>query len=60
MITCDQCQLLSINGMACHELDCPNSRARWIDGEWVRVRTCFECGCKVRADETCCTQDDAA
>lgn len=22
--TCDQCQALSINGTACHELGCPN------------------------------------
>ena len=26
---CDQCLLCSINGMACHESGCPNSRKAW-------------------------------
>lgn len=29
---CDQCEMVSINGVACHETGCPNSRAKW-DGE---------------------------
>jgi hypothetical protein len=56
-IHCDQCELLMINGVACHETGCPNSGARWDkDGrEWVRQRVCFECGCTVDADEPCCS-----
>ena len=23
---CDQCEMLSINGVACHEIGCPNSK----------------------------------
>ncbi len=37
-ITCDQCQMLSINGIPCHETGCPNA--------WKGVnRECKHCGC---------------
>lgn len=42
---CDSCNVISIQGLACHETGCPNS---WIDpvsGEPYKV-ACFECGCK--------------
>lgn len=54
---CDQCELLMINGVACHETGCPNSGARWDkDGRrWARQRVCFECGCTVDADAPCCS-----
>ncbi len=28
-LRCDSCEMLSINGMACHETGCPNSRKAW-------------------------------
>jgi hypothetical protein len=56
-ITCDQCELLSINGHACHETGCPNAGRRW-DGEfWIRQRECFECGSTVDVGERCCEVD---
>ena len=39
---CDQCQVVTINGVACHETGCPNWWKDPITGEalpWV----CFEC-----------------
>ncbi len=56
-VTCDQCSLLYINGIPCHETGCPNSSARW-DGqarEWVKQRKCFECGCTVDKEDLCCS-----
>lgn len=50
---CDQCEMLSINGRACHERGCPNMNAHWEDGEWVKYYECFECGCDVPAGESC-------
>jgi hypothetical protein len=29
-MNCDQCEMLSINGMACHETGCPNARREAI------------------------------
>jgi len=34
---CDQCQMLAINGIACHETGCPSA---WKEEE----RECAECG----------------
>lgn len=54
---CDQCQMLSINGVPCHEIGCPNMGARF-DHEaqiWIKQRECFECGCTVDADDPCCS-----
>ncbi len=28
-LRCDSCEMLSINGMACHESGCPNARKAW-------------------------------
>lgn len=52
---CDQCQMLSINGVACHETGCPNSRKTWDGerGEWIRFIECFECGCDVEEGTVC-------
>ncbi len=54
-MTCDQCQMLSINGVPCHETGCPNSRSTWIEerGEWVRFVECFWCGCDVEQGTVC-------
>lgn len=45
-MNCNQCEMLSINGVACHETGCPNSRKTWDAkrGEWLRLVECSECG----------------
>jgi hypothetical protein len=52
-VNCDQCQMLSINGVPCHETGCPNSRKTWVPdrGEWVRFVECVVCGCDSPEDE---------
>jgi membrane protease subunit (stomatin/prohibitin family) len=35
---CDQCQALTINGVYCHETDCP---VAYLD----QTKECFVCGC---------------
>jgi len=59
VVTCDQCQMLSINGVACHETGCPNIGARWDaeSAEWIKQRKCFVCGCTVDADDACCNSE---
>jgi len=59
-ITCDSCELLSINGLPCHEHGCPNTNATWDteQGEWVRTRTCFECGCECPEGSECCAEEE--
>jgi hypothetical protein len=56
-MTCNQCELLSINGVPCHETGCSNTNARWDaeNQEWIQQRVCFECGCTVNADDPCCS-----
>jgi hypothetical protein len=56
---CDECEMLSINGVPCHETGCPNSGARWDaeTGDWIKQRTCRECGCTVDADDPCCSAE---
>jgi len=53
---CDQCQLMSINGIVCHETGCPD--------EWKDViRECKECGTKFEPQEReqgCCSPCCAA
>lgn len=55
-ISCDSCQALMIQGIFCHETGCPNVNARYDveSGEWVKQRKCFECGCTVDVDDSCC------
>ena len=59
-LRCDQCQMISIQGVACHETGCPNSGARFDDesGEWIKQRKCFECGCTVDAEDPCCSESE--
>ena len=54
---CDQCQLLSIQGLACHETGCPNSNSRFdADSQtWIKQRKCFDCGCTIDANDPCCS-----
>ena len=49
---CDQCEMLSINGMPCHERGCPNTGSRYDADtqEWARQCECRECGCTVDCD----------
>jgi hypothetical protein len=54
---CDQCEAVMINGVFCHETGCPNSYKYYIDGEWVRVRKCFNCSCEVVGDNECCEDE---
>lgn len=56
IIICPQCELLSINGVTCHETGCPNAGARYDSesGEWIKQRKCFTCGCTVDTDDLCC------
>ena len=57
-MSCDSCEMLSINGIACHERGCRNIGARW-DGEgWIKQRECFECGYSRDADDPCCDHED--
>ena len=55
-VRCDQCQMLAINGRACHETGCPNSQAIWMDGQWFKGRLCNECGAYVPKDDPCCSE----
>lgn len=50
---CDQCELLRINGVVCHEIGCPNMGARWENGEWIHYVECWDCGCDVKRGESC-------
>lgn len=52
-MNCNQCQMLSINGIPCHETGCPNSRKTWNEDrqEWIRYVECRECGAEVEAGE---------
>lgn len=56
---CDQCQMLSINGVACHETGCPNSRKTWLEdrAEWVLFLPCSACGCDVEVGTVCGCED---
>lgn len=55
-MNCQSCEMLSINGIACHETGCPDA---WKD----RTAECFECGCdfqpESRTQSVCddCKQD---
>ena len=54
---CDQCEMLAINGIACHETGCPNMGSRGdVDAqEWRKQRKCFYCGFTVDAEDSCCS-----
>jgi len=55
-MACQSCQMLSINGIPCHENNCPD---RWQDFE----RECKECGiafCPEEKYQVCCCEDCAS
>ena len=43
---CNQCEMVSINGRACHESGCPNRNKVWDADteEWHTLFECRECG----------------
>jgi len=50
---CASCQALTINGLLCHEMGCPDA---WLD----YVRECKWCGQEFRPEErgqTCCSEE---
>lgn len=51
-VRCDRCEMLMINGVACHERGCPNLGARYDRKakEWVKLGKCRECGQMLDAD----------
>ena len=54
---CDQCEMVSINGIACHEIGCTHSGGRWDGDVWIKQRTCFICGYECDADDECCNRE---
>lgn len=54
-ITCDQCNMLAINGVATHERGCPNQRKKWdnVREQWIEYVRCHECGDEVEVGEQC-------
>jgi hypothetical protein len=52
---CDQCQLLFINGIACHEFRCPNTWKTWFKDrqQWIQILKCFHCGCPFEESTLC-------
>ncbi len=53
-ITCDQCVMLSINGLPCHELGCPNAwqgqrrKCKWCGSAFIptdRHQICCDAEC---------------
>ncbi len=42
-MACDQCEAVSINGIACHETGCPNSWRHPVTMAGY-LKPCFECG----------------
>ena len=53
--SCNQCEMLSINGVNCHETGCPNEGKTWSPErqEWVRYNKCPECGSEVEEGQAC-------
>jgi hypothetical protein len=50
---CESCQLVSINGIKCHEQGCPDA---WMD----YPRECLWCGAEFEPEDegfTCCSDD---
>lgn len=54
---CDQCNTLVINGIFTHETGCPNARKSWIDGQWVHLVQCPECGDQFPEGQPCNCQE---
>jgi hypothetical protein len=50
---CDQCNAMMVNKFYCHERDCPNEKKTWIDGQWILMIPCEECGDMVEENFLC-------
>jgi hypothetical protein len=52
-VKCDQCEMLRIQGIPCHETGCPNERKTWdpIEQRWQGSYKCWECGEDIPEDE---------
>lgn len=52
---CDQCQMLNINGVNCHEHGCPNKNKHWDQEreQWIAYFECPECGDQIEVGESC-------
>lgn len=57
-MNCDQCEMLSIQGLACHEHGCPNGHKLWIDEKWVELVMCFVCNFEYPEGDPCCEQEE--
>ena len=62
-MNCNQCEMVCINGYACHEAGCPNRAKRWsvTQRDWVREYFCPECGCgydTLEERQQCCAGND--
>jgi len=57
-VHCDQCEMVSINGLACHETGCLNAGKRWdrATDSWIWYVDCAVCGFEVREGDTCCEE----
>ena len=58
---CNQCEMLSINGIPCHETGCPNARKTWDKEreDWILYVDCFDCGYPVEVGTVCdCHAED--
>ena len=56
---CDSCEALMIQSIFCHETGCHRANARY-DAEndcWINQSKCFECGCVVDYDDSCCQEE---
>ena len=51
---CDQCQVVTIQGVACHETGCPKSWRDPVTGKGY-PRECDWCGCEFVPDGRTCT-----
>jgi len=54
MLNCDQCNIMYINGVRCHETGCPDA--------WKEPKECKWCGSIFipdTKDQICCSEDCA-
>lgn len=54
-MNCDSCQMVSINGVACHETGCCNAKKTWSEPEqaWIKYVPCDCCGFDVEVGTEC-------
>jgi hypothetical protein len=57
---CPECDMISINGIACHEIGCPNARKRYEPAEdiWITQQVCSTCGFQTDYNVPCCNEDE--